>query len=365
MSAKSLSRILLVLGLMLVLTPTPAASADSSITMVVEGEITGLFGGDGPAPPGFFQVGDHFVIAYTFDPATPDAAPEAWYGDYQGAITAVDVMVGAFSGNDSTVTGDIQVGDGFNEVDSYIAAANGLSLDMGEGLVLERFFLGLNESTGAALDSDAILTSAEQLQSLVDYNQVTFAFSAPQWGGLSGEATSIYVAPTAPIERTVARVQTASVRMRSAGECDFDEVHITETAGKVKTLGTRGWSPFADVVVELSRFRGCELATSYEGFSEIDPRFTPLRSSTLGPLSVDLVNQANPSDVIESRIRLVWTATGRPRPRVTHDGDFHRWDRFAPARVTGRVVVDGSPFFPGADVVEAEITRGIQFDTNQ
>lgn len=101
----------------------------------------------------------NLIGSYTFESATVDSDTTEQVGDYRNAIVAVSFANAAGTATGSGIGGDIQVQNDFGEGDGYFFPSSG-DLDLTgsplETLILDSFFLSLNDVSAVAFTSDAL-----------------------------------------------------------------------------------------------------------------------------------------------------------------------------------------------------------------
>lgn len=219
------------------------ASLTDSVTFILEGEITSLGSLGGPAPSGF-QVGDRFRFQYSFNPTTADQDSDSRRGNYLGAVTSVDIAIEAYSGSGSA--GDIYVGDGWNIYDDYyVFGTHGQNIPMGGDLVLDYFFIGLQDSTGTTFADDLLPLDPRQLDGLSYSRMVGFGFLEPNYGELEGRIDSlssididIDIEPGSDVNTVNIDQTNANIEVALLGSADLDVSDVDLSTLQFGATGT-------------------------------------------------------------------------------------------------------------------------------
>ncbi len=130
------------------------------VTIYIEGVVDSVHD-YGNYLEGKVNVGDPITGYYTYDTATPDTNPSEWIGDYWHYSPPAGILLTTGGFEFETDPGHVQfllsVGNagGPYSMDNYLVRSYG-NLPLSNGVALSTISWQLDDSTGTALDSDAI-----------------------------------------------------------------------------------------------------------------------------------------------------------------------------------------------------------------
>jgi hypothetical protein len=152
-----------------------AAQADI-VQFRFEGSITAATGNFNGTPFAGVQSGANYILTYSFQSNTPDSIPDPTLGQYDSALTSINLQIGAGTST-SLSSGDIEIADNFaNAFDAY-------QLDVGLGNGLEMGLL-LQDFTRTVFSSDALPTNLN----LNGFSNRLFTLTGPN-GSMTGSVT--------------------------------------------------------------------------------------------------------------------------------------------------------------------------------
>jgi len=143
----------------------PTKSPDI-ITIKIEAQVTSVIDPSNLLE-GKILVNDSITGKYTYDSATPDSDPDPHYGvyEYNSSTFGIELEVGGFvfKTNSSDVDFTITIANNFSyNWDLYTVESNNNS-QLSNGLLVNSIAWGLIDTTGNALSSDALPTTAPVL----------------------------------------------------------------------------------------------------------------------------------------------------------------------------------------------------------